>query len=45
MFLWKEYKKEHPEGIMYTKQQNLHAQKYKVGEEVEVDWAVDTMSL
>jgi len=55
MLLWEEYKAEHPDGVMYTqfceryrkfKKNNkitLHKE-HKAGEEVEVDWAGDTMS-
>lgn len=55
MLLWEEYKGKHPDGIMYTqfcdryrkfKKDNkitLHKE-HKAGEEVEVDWAGDTMS-
>jgi transposase len=55
MLLWEEYKENHPDGIMYTqfceryrnfKKNNkisLHKE-HKAGEEVEVDWAGDTMS-
>lgn len=55
MLLWEEYKAEHPDGIMYTqfceryrkfKKDNkitLHKE-HKAGEEMEVDWAGDTMS-
>jgi transposase len=55
MLLWEEYKEKHPDGIMYTqfceryrkfKKDNkisLHKE-HKAGEEVEVDWAGDTMS-
>lgn len=55
MLLWEEYKEKHPEGIMYTqfceryrsfKKDNkltLHKE-HKGGEEMEVDWAGQTMS-
>lgn len=55
MLLWEEYKEKHPDGIMYTqfceryrnfKKANkisMHKE-HKAGEEVEVDWAGDTMS-
>ena len=55
MLLWEEYKEKHPDGIMYTqfceryrnfKKDNkisMHKE-HKAGEEVEVDWAGDTMS-
>ncbi len=55
MLLWEEYKEKHPEGIMYTqfceryrnfKKNNkisMHKE-HKAGEEVEVDWAGNTMS-
>lgn len=55
MLLWEEYKEDHPDGIMYTqfcerynnfKKDNditMHKE-HKAGEEVEVDWAGDTMS-
>jgi transposase len=55
MLLWEEYKERHPDGIMYTqfcdrynkfKKDNdisMHKE-HKAGEEVEVDWAGDTMS-
>lgn len=55
MLLWEEYKEKHPEGIMYTqfceryrsfKKANkltLHKE-HKAGEEMEVDWAGQTMS-
>lgn len=55
MLLWEEYKEKHPDGIMYTqfcdryrkfKKDNkisLHKE-HKAGEEMEVDWAGDTMS-
>ena len=54
MLLWEEYKKKHPDGIMYTqfcdryrkfKTDNkitMHKE-HKGGEEVEVDWAGDKM--
>jgi transposase len=55
MLLWEEYKQKHPTGIMYSqfcdryrnfKKHNkisMHKE-HKAGEEVEVDWAGDTMS-
>lgn len=55
MLLWEEYKETHPDGMMYTqfcdryrsfKQSNkisMHKE-HKAGEEMEVDWAGDTMS-
>ena len=55
MLLWEEYKKKNPAGIMYSqfcdryrnfKKHNkisMHKE-HKAGEEVEVDWAGDTMS-
>jgi len=55
MLLWEEYKEEHPDGVMYTqfceryksfKKSNkisMHKE-HKAGEEVEVDWAGQTMS-
>ena len=55
MLLWEEYKRDHPEGIMYTQfceryrnfkvnnKISMHKE-HKAGEEVEVDWAGDTMS-
>lgn len=55
MLLWEEYKEKHPDGIMYTQfceryrkfkkanQISMHKE-HKAGEEVEVDWAGDTMS-
>ena len=55
MLLWEEYKDKHPEGIMYTqfcdryrnfKKNNkisMHKE-HKAGEELEVDWAGNTMS-
>jgi transposase len=55
MLLWEEYKENHPDGIMYTQfcdryrsfkknnQISMHKE-HKAGEEVEVDWAGDTMS-
>jgi transposase len=55
MLLWEEYKLNHPAGIMYTqfcdryrsfKKNNkisMHKE-HKAGEELEVDWAGDTMS-
>ena len=55
MLLWEEYKANHPEGIMYTqfceRYRNFKKVNYitmhkehKAGEEVEVDWASQTMS-
>jgi transposase len=55
MLLWEEYKENHPDGIMYTQfcdryrnfkknnQISMHKE-HKAGEEIEVDWAGDTMS-
>ena len=55
MLLWEEYKAKHPDGIMYTqfceryrsfKKQNqltIHIE-HKGGEEVQVDWAGQTLS-
>jgi transposase len=55
MLLWEEYKEKHPDGIMYTQfcdryrnfkkdnQITMHKE-HKAGEEVEVDWAGNTMS-
>ncbi len=55
MLLWEEYKNAHPDGIMYTQfceryrkfkannKISMHKE-HKAGEEVEVDWAGDTMS-
>lgn len=55
MLLWEEYKEQHPDGIMYTQfcdryknfkknnQIEMHKE-HKAGEEVEVDWAGNTMS-
>jgi transposase len=55
MLLWEEYKENYPDGIMYTqfceryrnfKKNNkisMHKE-HKAGEEVEVDWAGDSMS-
>lgn len=55
MLLWEEYKEKHPDGIMYTqfcdryrkfKKDNkisLHKE-HKAGEEMEVDWAGDTIT-
>ena len=55
MLLWEEYKDKHPNGIMYTqfceryrnfKKSNditMHIE-HKAGEEVQVDWAGQTMS-
>ena len=55
MLLWEEYKERHPDGIMYTQfceryrkfkkenQLTIHKE-HKGGEEVETDWAGDTMS-
>jgi transposase len=54
MLLWEEYKENHPDGIMYTQfcdryrrfkksnQLSMHKE-HKAGEEMEVDWAGDTM--
>jgi transposase len=54
MLLWEEYKESHPDGIMYTqfcqryrdfKKQNrltMHIE-HKAGEEVQVDWAGQTV--
>jgi len=55
MLLWEEYKEKHPDGIMYTqfceryrkfkKDNQISLRKeHKAGEEMEVDWAGDTMS-
>ena len=55
MLLWEEYKRDHPDGIMYTqfceRYRNFKAnnkismhKEHKAGEEVEVDWAGDTMA-
>ncbi len=55
MLLWEEYKRQYPDGIMYTqfceRYRNFKAnnkismhKEHKAGEEVEVDWAGDTMS-
>jgi len=55
MLLWEEYKTNHPDGIMYTqfceRYRNFKKVNYitmhkehKAGEEVEVDWAGQTMS-
>lgn len=55
MLLWEEYKEKHPDGIMYTQfceryrkfkkenQLTIHKE-HKAGQEVETDWAGDTMS-
>ena len=55
MLLWEEYKEQYPDGIMYTQfcdryrkfkkdnQISMHKE-HKAGEEMEVDWAGDTMS-
>lgn len=55
MLLWEEYKRDHPDGIMYTQfceryrkfklnnKISMHKE-HKAGEEVEVDWAGDAMS-
>lgn len=55
MLLWEEYKEKHPSGIMYTQfceryrnfkknnQITMHIE-HKAGEEVQVDWAGQTMS-
>lgn len=55
MLLWEEYKEKHPDGIMYTqfceryrnfKKDNniaMHIE-HKAGEEVQVDWAGQTLS-
>ncbi len=55
MLLWEEYKTNHPDGIMYTQfceryrifkvnnKISMHKE-HKAGEEVEVDWAGDTIS-
>ncbi len=55
MLLWEEYKEKHHDGIMYTQfceryrkfkkanQISMHKE-HKAGEEVETDWAGDTMS-
>lgn len=55
MLLWEEYKEKHPDGIMYSqfceryrdfKKNNkisMHKE-HKAGEEIEVDWAGNTMS-
>jgi len=55
MLLWEEYKEKHPDGIMYTQfceryrkfkkenQLTIHKE-HKAGEEMETDWAGDTMS-
>lgn len=54
MLLWKEYKRNHPDGIMYTKfcenyrqfkkanQITMHIE-HKAGEEMQIDWAGDTI--
>ncbi|WP_366922139.1 IS21 family transposase [Metallumcola ferriviriculae] len=55
MLLWEEYKEKHRDGVMYTqfceryrkfkKNNNLSMRKeHKAGEEIEVDWAGQTMS-
>ncbi len=55
MLLWEEYKEKHPDGIMYTqfceryknfkKDNKLSMHKeHKAGEEMEVDWAGNTLS-
>ena len=55
MLLWEEYKEKHPDGIMYTQfcdryrkfkkdNQIFMHKEHKAGEEMEVDWAGDTMS-
>lgn len=55
MLLWEEYKEKNPDGIMYTQfcdryrnfkkdnQISMHKE-HKAGEEMEVDWAGNTMS-
>ncbi|MDD2235173.1 MAG: hypothetical protein PHZ11_09180 [Desulfitobacteriaceae bacterium] len=55
MLLWEEYKHKHPDGIMYTQfcdryrkfkkanQLTMHIE-HKAGEEMQVDWAGQTMS-
>ncbi|MDF9410093.1 IS21 family transposase [Pelotomaculum isophthalicicum JI] len=55
MLLWEEYKEKHPNGIMYTQfceryrkfkkanQLTMHIE-HKAGEEMQVDWAGQTMS-
>ncbi len=55
MLLWEEYKEKYPNGIMYTQfceryrkfkkenQLTIHKE-HKAGEEVETDWAGDTMA-
>jgi len=55
MLLWEEYKRNHPDGIMYTQfceryrnfkkanQITMHIE-HKAGEEIQVDWAGRTMS-
>lgn len=55
MLLWEEYKEQYPNGIMYTQfceryrnfkvnnKISMHKE-HKAGEEVEVDWAGDTIS-
>ncbi len=55
MLLWEEYKRKHPDGIMYTQfceryrkfkidnRITLHKE-HKAGEEVEVDWTGSNMS-
>lgn len=54
MLLWEEYKRKYPDGIMYTRfcenyrqfkkanQLTMHIE-HKAGEEVQVDWAGDTL--
>jgi transposase len=55
MLLWEEYKRQYPDGIMYTQfceryrnfkkdnQISMHIE-HKAGEEMQVDWAGQTMS-
>ena len=55
MKLWEEYKREHPDGIMYTQfceryrtfkisnKISMHKE-HKAGEEIEVDWCGSTVS-
>lgn len=55
MLLWEEYKRQHPDGIMYTQfceryrkfkkanQLTMHIE-HKAGEEMQVDWAGQSMS-
>lgn len=55
MLLWEEYKRNHPDGIMYTRfcenyrqfkkanQITMHIE-HKGGEEMQVDWAGDTIA-